>query len=72
MKPTKGGARKGAGRKATDGALKVMRKLVTLDAPTVTKAQKIGDGELSRGLRVAVKAYKVAPELPQESKKARK
>jgi hypothetical protein len=30
---------------------------VSLDDDTISAARKIGDGELSRGLRVAVKEY---------------
>ena len=37
------------------------RKLVTLDAGTIEKSQNIGDGELSKGLRVAVKAFEFLP-----------
>ena len=37
------------------------RKLVTLDAGTIEKSQNIGDGELSKGLRVAVKAFELLP-----------
>jgi hypothetical protein len=59
MKSTKGGARKGAGSKAKDGATKMIRKNVSLDEPTIVKAQKIGEGELSMGLRVAVKDFQI-------------
>jgi len=32
---------------------------VSLDEPTVSKAKRIGDNELSLGLRKAVKAYRL-------------
>lgn len=51
-----GGHREGAGRKAEDEADGVARYNVSLDAPTVKKAKKLGGGNLSLGLRKAVKA----------------
>ncbi len=38
-------------------AIIVKRHLVTLDEATVSKAQEIAEGNLSRGLRLAVKRY---------------
>jgi hypothetical protein len=51
-----GGPREGAGRKAEDEAEGTARYNVSLDAPTVKKAKKLGEGNLSLGLRKAVKA----------------
>ena len=51
-----GGPRKGAGRKAEDEADGTARYNVSLDAKTVKKAKKLGEGNLSLGLRKAVKA----------------
>ncbi len=51
-----GGPREGAGRKAEDEAESTERYNVSLDAPTVKKAKKLGEGNLSLGLRKAVKA----------------
>lgn len=52
-----GGKRKGAGRKPADGARKLKPRLVSLDEATVKKARKVGEGELSLGLRRCVEAY---------------
>lgn len=35
-----------------------VRQLVTLDPETVAKARRIGEGNVSAGIRVAVGAYK--------------
>jgi hypothetical protein len=51
-----GGPREGAGRKAEDKAEGTKRYNVSLDDPTVKKAKKLGEGNLSLGLRKAVKA----------------
>jgi len=50
-KPQHGGPRKGAGRKAEDAGRGLARYNVSLDRETVTKARKLGEGELSRGIR---------------------
>lgn len=52
----RGGARPGAGRKAptSDGG-DLIRKTVTLDQRTIDAAKHLGYGELSEGLRLAVK-----------------
>lgn len=51
-----GGPREGAGRKAEDDAVGTKRYNVSLDSPTVKKALKLGGGNLSLGIRKAVKA----------------
>lgn len=50
----RGGKREGAGRPST-GVRKVQ---ITLDEQTIDEGKKIGDGNLSRGVRTAVKEYK--------------
>jgi hypothetical protein len=50
----RGGKREGAGRPATIGTRPVR---LTLDDETITKGTKIGDGNLSRGVRIAVKEH---------------
>lgn len=50
----RGGPRKGAGRKTQDGAKEMQRVNVSLDAGTIAKARKLGDGNLSAGIRKAV------------------
>lgn len=57
-----GGPREGAGRKTVDHVSTQSYK-VTLDAETVKFAKKIGNGNMSYGIRVAVKNYQ-----PGESK----
>lgn len=52
----RGGAREGGGRKAEDEAEDTKRYNVSLDAPTAKKAKKLGDGNLSLGIRRAVRA----------------
>lgn len=54
-----GGARAGAGRKAEDAEGELEQKSVLLDKPTIARAKQIGEGEMSRGVRIAVKAYPV-------------
>ena len=54
-KPQRGGYRKGAGRKAEVSGTK--RINVSLDPMTVSKARKMGEGNLSLGLRKAVNRY---------------
>lgn len=49
----RGGERGGAGRPQIDGARKVN---VLLPADTIEQARKLGDGNLSLGLRIAVKS----------------
>ena len=51
MKPTHGGKRKNAGRKEDDAVRGLRPYSVSLDRSTVTKARKLGEGELSRGIR---------------------
>lgn len=52
-----GGRRKGAGRPPlTDQAME--RRNVMLDRATIAKAEKIGKGNLSAGLREAVRRYR--------------
>ena len=50
-----GGAREGAGKPAEDKASGLQRYQVLLDPKTVDKARKIGDGNLSLGLRLLAK-----------------
>ena len=52
-KPTRGGARKGAGRKPI-GDVAMKRHQVFLSEAHVKKARKIGLGSVSKGLRDAV------------------
>lgn len=52
---TRGGARKGSGPKTLDGVRGMERKNVTLDAETIELAREIGSGDLSAGLRKAVR-----------------
>ena len=52
-KSTRGGARKGAGRKAVDSTGPVERKTVTLDVKTIQTMRNLGEGDLSRGIRRA-------------------
>lgn len=54
-KKQRGGPREGAGRKAEDEAEGTKRYNVSLDAQTVKKAKKLGDGNLSLGIRKAVR-----------------
>lgn len=49
----RGGAGRGQGRKAVDGAGPIERKTVTLDADTITTLRTLGDGDLSVGIRRA-------------------
>jgi hypothetical protein len=52
--PSHGGKREGAGRPPI-GVHKVQ---LTLDDETIDKGTNIGEGNLSRGVRIAVKDYK--------------
>ena len=54
---THGGKREGAGRPPT-GVRKVQ---LTLDDKTIDKGTEIGEGNLSRGVRIAVSDYKKKP-----------
>jgi len=54
---THGGKREGAGRPPT-GVRKVQ---LTLDDETIDKGTDIGEGNLSRGVRIAVKEHKKRP-----------
>lgn len=56
-KPKRGGAREGAGRKAVDGTVGKPR-LVQLDEATVLTLQKLGEGNLSLGIRRAALSVK--------------
>ena len=56
-KSKRGGRREGAGRPST-GVRKVQ---VTLDDETINKGTNIGEGNLSRGVRIAVKEHKKKP-----------
>jgi hypothetical protein len=53
----RGGRREGAGRPST-GVRKIQ---ITLDDKTIEKGKKIGEGNLSRGVRIAVKEHKRKP-----------
>lgn len=58
MAPGKhGGRREGAGRPST-GVRKVQ---LTLNDETIDKGTDIGEGNLSRGVRIAVKEHKKKP-----------
>jgi len=50
---SRGGKREGAGRPSI-GVRKVQ---LTLDAETINKGTEIGEGNLSRGIRIAVKEH---------------
>ena len=52
-KPKNGGARKGSGRKALDGATGLKRVTVSLDDLSIEYLRKVGDGCLSIGIRRA-------------------
>lgn len=59
-KSKRGGWRENAGRNPIYGV--PMRKVtIMLDPETIEKAKKLGDGELSAGLRKAVKEFQVLP-----------
>jgi len=53
----RGGARPGAGRPTKDDAKNLKRINVMLDDTTINHGVKIGDGNLSLGIRRAVKAW---------------
>lgn len=59
-KPSRGGARTGAGRKAetTDGG-PLEAVTVNLDKTTIADAKAYGDGELSEGIRRAMRTLKL-------------
>ena len=50
----RGGKREGAGRPS----IGVRKVRLTLDDETITKGTKIGEGNLSLGVRTAVKGYR--------------
>ena len=54
---TRGGKREGAGRPA----LGVRKVQISLDDETIDKGTEIGEGNLSRGVRIAVKEHKIRP-----------
>jgi hypothetical protein len=54
---THGGKREGAGRTS----IGVRNVQLTLDDETIDKGTDIGDGNLSRGVRIAVKEHKKRP-----------
>ena len=54
---THGGKREGAGRPS----IGVQKVQLTLDHETIDKGTDIGEGNLSRGVRIAVKNYKKKP-----------
>ncbi len=56
-KSMRGGRREGAGRPST-GVRKVQ---LTLNDETINKGTDIGEGNLSRGVRIAVKEHKKKP-----------
>ena len=57
MTNKRGGYRRGLGRKADVSGTK--RINVSLDPVTVEKARRIGNGNLSLGMRMAVKSFTV-------------
>ena len=56
-KPMRGGRREGAGRPSI-GVRKVQ---LSLNDETINKGTDIGEGNLSRGVRIAVKEHKKKP-----------
>lgn len=54
-KENRGGAREGAGRPRMEKG-KQNRRNITLSDRLIAKAQKIGDGNISEGIRRALKA----------------
>lgn len=54
-KPGRGGRRAGAGRKAKDGADKLRRVTLSLDPASLAIAQTLGGGEVSVGVRKALR-----------------
>lgn len=56
MKKKHGGARRNAGRKPTVPGEPFKRVCVSLDERTVRLLKVLGDGELSKGVRVAADA----------------
>ena len=50
---TRGGARKGAGRRPKDGAIGLKRVLITIDQSSVLTLRTLGGGDLSLGIRRA-------------------
>ena len=66
-KSTHGGPGRGGGRKPTG----VKRIAVTLDEATIERARKIGDGNLSEGIRRAVAESQRAGLMEQREQTAR-
>jgi len=54
---SRGGKREGAGRPSTG----VRRVQLSLDDKTIDKGTDIGEGNLSRGVRIAVKQHRKRP-----------
>lgn len=52
-KSKRGGARKNAGRKPENPGEAMTHKTITLDSMSLRKLLVLGDGEVSRGVRVA-------------------
>jgi hypothetical protein len=57
-KSTRGGVRPGAGRPVTGVNYRV--KTVTIDDATIERARKIGNGNISVGVRRAVAAFPIS------------
>ncbi len=57
----RGGAGRGQGRKAEDGAVGLLTKNVRLDQPTIDTLRSLGSGNLSVGIRLAAKALRERP-----------
>ena len=54
----RGGPGRGGGRKAADGVVGVTRKNVTLDAASIETLRKLGNNDLSLGIRRAAKNFR--------------
>jgi hypothetical protein len=65
---THGGAGRGQGLKAADGAIGLMRKNISIDQTSVDALRAFGNGDLSLGVRLAASHLKssknLLPELP--------
>ena len=59
-KPTNGGARPGSGPKPKRPEDKTVSVSVTLLPAQIEKARRLGDGNISKGLRVALDAHRAA------------
>lgn len=51
----RGGAREGAGRPTADGAINMTRRTVMLDSETYERLLTLGGGNISLGIRMAVR-----------------